>query len=182
MLSPLAALAERHGVAVLVVMHLNKDQLKQVLYRVSGSVAFVGVARSVLLVGRDPASGRRAMAHPKHNLTAEAAPLEFTIDGETLSWVGEAPDLVADRLVAAPRPPSDVARAEDWLVEQIGNGRPLLADTIRQRALAAGFKWHTVVRAADNIGAEKTQEHEKGKKGGGPWSWHLGEPLEEDLT
>jgi hypothetical protein len=53
-LAPLAAMAERLDLAVVVVAHLTKDEGKRLLSRVSGSGAFVNAARSVLVVGRDP--------------------------------------------------------------------------------------------------------------------------------
>src|SRR5262249_4774373 len=52
-LGPLKALAERYNVAVVAVMHLNKNQQQQISYRVGGSIAFSGVARSVVLVAKD---------------------------------------------------------------------------------------------------------------------------------
>jgi len=53
-LAPLAALADRRNVAVVVVMHLTKDDSRRLLSRVSGSGAFVNAARSVLALVRDP--------------------------------------------------------------------------------------------------------------------------------
>jgi hypothetical protein len=53
-LAPLAALADRQDVAVVAVMHLNKDESKRLLQRVSGAGAFVNAARSVLAMVRDP--------------------------------------------------------------------------------------------------------------------------------
>ena len=50
-LAPLAALAARHGVALLVVRHLNKSGRGHPLYRGGGSIGIVGAARSALLVG-----------------------------------------------------------------------------------------------------------------------------------
>ena len=48
----LVALAERTGIAVMVVMHLRKAEAQKALYRVSGSIAFVAFARSVYRRGR----------------------------------------------------------------------------------------------------------------------------------
>jgi hypothetical protein len=53
-LFPLADLAERLDLAVVVVAHLNKDDHAPVLSRVSGSVAFANAARAVLAFARDP--------------------------------------------------------------------------------------------------------------------------------
>ena len=45
-LAPLAALAERTGVAIEGVMHLGKGAQRPALYRALGSVAFVAAART----------------------------------------------------------------------------------------------------------------------------------------
>ena len=57
-LAPLARLADEHGCAVLCVCHLNKSKGGNALYRVGGSIGYVGAARSVLGFGRDPERGR----------------------------------------------------------------------------------------------------------------------------
>ena len=47
LLTPLAALAERHRVAIIGVLHLTKAQQRQILHRVQGSTAFTAQARVV---------------------------------------------------------------------------------------------------------------------------------------
>ena len=57
-------LAQRTGLAVLVVAHLNKAVGAGALYRVAGSIGLVGAARSVLFFARDPADeNARLLAH-----------------------------------------------------------------------------------------------------------------------
>lgn len=46
LLTPLAAMASKHKVAIFVVTHLNKSTQANVLYRASGSLAFVAAARA----------------------------------------------------------------------------------------------------------------------------------------
>src|SRR3954451_19566409 len=53
-LAPLAAMADRCDLAVVVVMHLTKDDSKRLLQRVSGAGAFVNACRSVLTLVKDP--------------------------------------------------------------------------------------------------------------------------------
>jgi hypothetical protein len=74
-LNPLNVSADRHGVAMLGVIHLNKDTSAQARRRFMGSAAFRSTARSTLVWGLDPddrsgAEGdSRILAHDKHNLT-----------------------------------------------------------------------------------------------------------------
>jgi hypothetical protein len=115
-LAPLARHAEDAELAVVAVIHLNKGQVQDVLYRVSGSIGFVGAARSVLLVARDPESpdgATRILAHPKCNLAPKAPSRRFTIvgheikvDGETIrtshiDWGDEVPELTSSDLIGA---------------------------------------------------------------------------------
>jgi hypothetical protein len=53
-LYPLADLAITHDLAVVIVAHLNKDESRRLIARVSGAGAFVNAARSLLMVVRDP--------------------------------------------------------------------------------------------------------------------------------
>jgi predicted ATP-dependent serine protease len=50
-LGPLAVLAEKHGVAVIGVLHLNKNsQQPKIIHRVMSSIAFTAAARAVFAV------------------------------------------------------------------------------------------------------------------------------------
>jgi hypothetical protein len=53
-LAPLASLAERLDLAVVVVAHLTKNENQRLLARVTGSGAFVNAARAVLAFARSP--------------------------------------------------------------------------------------------------------------------------------
>lgn len=53
-LAPLAALADRLDLVVLVVAHLTKDESSKLINRVSGAGAFVNAARSMLVLASSP--------------------------------------------------------------------------------------------------------------------------------
>ena len=53
-LAPLAAMADRLDLVVLVVMHLTKDESTRLINRISGAGAFANAARSVLVLARSP--------------------------------------------------------------------------------------------------------------------------------
>ncbi|MGH7749029.1 MAG: AAA family ATPase, partial [Candidatus Dormibacteria bacterium] len=134
-LQPLADLAALRRVAVVVVMHLRKSEANRAIYRVGGSIGFVGLARSVLLVARDEESGRRAIVPLKNNLTAEVGPVEFTIDGQGFWWGGVADDLGAERLLGAARPAEErsaMREAQDAIAEILSGGAVLATDLERQ--------------------------------------------------
>ncbi len=81
LLAPLADLAQRRRLAVILVLHLNKAPAARAVHRILGSVGYVNAARAAFVVGRDPAcKERRVLAPVKTNL-AEAPPsLLFTLE------------------------------------------------------------------------------------------------------
>lgn len=86
-LMPLTRLARRLNVAVLGVMHPRKGEDIKALNMLLGSVAFKNVARSVLLIGKDPSDeGRRVLLHEKSNNRTPAPGLGFRIDDDGPHW------------------------------------------------------------------------------------------------
>jgi len=106
-LEALNGLAESLGVTMLFVMHVGKTQLSpgQAAYRALGSVDFVNVARSILVVAEH--EGQKFLAHAKMNLSERAdtlsyslAPSSYQLGGQpvaNIAWHG-ASDLTADDL------------------------------------------------------------------------------------
>ncbi len=85
-LYPLADLAETYGLAVVVVMHFNKDETARVINRVTGAGAFVNAVRSVLALVNDPNDPEgeegtmRVLISVASNWGRLAPPLSVTID------------------------------------------------------------------------------------------------------
>lgn len=91
-LAPLGQLAERTGAAVVVVSHLRKGD-GDLMYRVTGSLAFVAAARATWAVEadrEDPQRRRRVMRAIKMNVARPGADLGFVVDdyggGAVLAW------------------------------------------------------------------------------------------------
>ncbi len=88
-MTPLKRLAEKHRVAVLCIEHLTKSTTQRTdnaTYRIQGSIAFTGSARSVWIVCRDPDDPqRRILQSSKTNLAPdnEGYGLSYTITGPT---------------------------------------------------------------------------------------------------
>src|SRR5262249_1059245 len=53
-LGPLSTAASATKAAVLAVMHLNKNEERGDLYRIGGSIGFIGAARLAFAVAKDP--------------------------------------------------------------------------------------------------------------------------------
>jgi len=68
-LDPLADLAEKTNVAVIVIVHLNKGTTDKAAYRIAGSVGYTAAVRLAYIVAADPDDGDRRFLLPvKKNL------------------------------------------------------------------------------------------------------------------
>ena len=83
-LAPLSAMAERNGVAVVIVQHLNKNESLSDVHRVSGSVAFAAAARNVWQVAKH--GEQRVMRSLKDNVGASDLELAYRITGGRVVW------------------------------------------------------------------------------------------------
>jgi hypothetical protein len=171
-LEPLHGLASESGAAVLIVAHLNKRQSDDPLQRLGGSVGIPAAARSVLLLGRDPADAegehgsQRVLAHVKSNLSRPAPSLSFAVENMTLEssateeletarivergeshFVGR--DLLAPATGAGRS--SKLGLGVDLLKNQLAGG-PQPVKRLEEAAKAAGISVSTLNRAKSTLG------------------------------
>lgn len=177
-LAPVAQLAERTGVAVVLVRHLNKAQNTQALYRGGGSIGIIGAARCGLLVAVDPDDPeRRILAPTKSNLDRPPAALAFRLvampgtDVARVEWIGQTGHTAAALLAA----PDDEARSERdeakaWLHDALATG-PVAAKEIRDRARQDDIARRTLDRAKAALGVQATRHGGIGSQG--HWEWAL---------
>ncbi|MFQ5732842.1 MAG: AAA family ATPase, partial [Planctomycetaceae bacterium] len=160
-LAPVAQLAEKYGVAVLVVAHVRKTLAAYADDMALGSRAFTGIARAVWHLTHDREHKLRRLLLPgKCNLAAQQTGLAFTIGGDppSLCWEREPVDLTADDRVAEDlRPkrgpdPEAQNEAQVFLRQALADG-PRLVKDIRSEALDAhGIGKRTLDRAKKSIG------------------------------
>lgn len=172
-LAPLAALAERLDVAVLLIAHQRKGAASYADDLVLGSRAFTGVARSVLHLLTHPDDDERRLLLPgKSNLGRRAAGMAFTIDG-TPARVRYEPDpvaLTADGVLAAQGDRDGAGRTKrdlvsGWLLDRLAGG-PRLSRELVVEALAAGYSERTLNRAKSSAGV-------KARNTASGWMWEL---------
>jgi archaellum biogenesis ATPase FlaH len=183
LLTPLASLAEEMRVAIIAIMHLNKAAVMDVIYRVTGSVAFIAQARAAWAVVEDPQNAsRRLFIKLKGNLArAEVPGLAFTIREDErrrarLEWESE-PVTVSLRDVMGgfsntrrPRGPkpnkSETAKA--FLQEALAGGGWHASNPIIERAEDQGIRYSTLTNA------RKELAHWRKKPGlADGWEWCL---------
>ncbi len=173
LLAPLAELAARRKVAVVCVTHLNKSQGAEIMYRATGSLAFVAAARAVFAVTRDEDDQKRRLILPiKNNLGDDETGLAYSIaqnpvGAPYLLWETEPVTETAAEIFAKQPQRTEQENAAEWLSDLLGNG-PMRVTQVKTEATEAGLAWRTVQRAKAMLGAEAKKE-----SFGGGWRWHL---------
>jgi len=177
-LADLAALAERSGLAVLAVRHLNKGGGGNPLYRGGGSIAFIAAARSGMLLARDPEDeDRLVLARTKGNLAAPWPSLALRIvteeDVARVEWIGGSERSAADLLA---EPADSDARTErdeavEWLRAALKEGERPVREMERE-ARAHGIAPRTLRRARKQL---QVVSKRVGYGADGEWKWHLPE-------
>jgi predicted ATP-dependent serine protease len=188
-LAPLAGLAEKHDLAVLVVAHLNKGRSVDPLQRLGGSIGLAAAARSVLLLGRDPddpqgeSGSRRVLAHVKSNFGAQTPSLAFEVTKATVSdelaeystaaiWQrGTSPYQGSDLLqgLAEGEFSTVTAEAVAFLKLVLADG-PKTAKEVEAAAAEAAIPWETIKRSKRAAGVNT---HKQRGVANGPWLWEL---------
>ncbi|QPD04919.1 MAG: hypothetical protein Nkreftii_002693 [Candidatus Nitrospira kreftii] len=173
-LGPVSALAERCDVAILGIMHLNKNSSSRALYRASGSIAFVAAARIVLLVARDPEDENRRFLTPlKTNICSPPPTLAFSIDGSgLLTWeatpVGHVdPETLLNQVDKQERRTKVDAMA--WLRGFLDEGEQP-ASEVYAEAKKGGISERTLERAKLNL---MVKQRRVGFGADGRWLWSL---------
>lgn len=173
-LSALANLANEYNFAAVIIRHLRKGSAERSIYRGQGSIDFTAAARSVLLVGEDPADDkRRVLVHLKSSLAATANSLGFELSGGTFTWTGER-DVTAEQ-VLAPKARGEertaLDEAKEWLTELL-TPNPVPVLQLKREAAQAGISWRTVERAKSELQIVARRES-SGNTGAGQWKWYL---------
>jgi putative DNA primase/helicase len=173
-IAPLESLAERRGVAVLGIRHLNKMKGGNALYRGGGSIAWIAGARMGLLAARDPDNpSYRVLAPTKSNLGPEPPALRYCIapyqDIVRIEWTGEsrhrAVNLLTDSEGEEGR--SDLEDAITFLRVELSGGRVATTEIVKAGA-RLGYSPRTLERARSKLGVIS-----KPHLDGGQRKWYL---------
>jgi putative DNA primase/helicase len=179
-LAPIVALAEKYGIAVILVAHRRKSAGNNADETALGSRAFTGVARMVWHLSRDPDNKSRRLLLPgKNNLAHEGDGMAFTIEGEParIVWDPEPVAMTADDGLAAEsnalsrRPGPEAVAVEDavqWLQAALSGGPRATKDLTDEWKNGQGGSDRTLRRAKESLGAEAYRP-----KVPGPWWWRI---------
>ena len=205
LLAPLAMLATKHRVAVVMVTHMSKSGGSRAMYRAMGSLAFIAAARSAWVVVPDKDDPKRRLFLPaKNNIGNDETGLAFGIIDGAVAWENDPVTMRADEALAleleadsndrkpGPEPKARNAAA-DWLREllvsgpiRVGSTKKPEPRTIAQAVKDAGLSWGTIRRAREALGIKPY----KGQFNDG-WYWKLppaeaaqgaGEPIQAQTS
>jgi len=175
LLGPLSHLANETGVAILGIVHLNKGNQLQALYRAQGSIAFVAAARSVFGVFKDPDNeADRILATIKCNLSAPKPSLRFSFDEGIVNWSGPAHGFSLDEALAPPdhENRSKLEDAKEFLMELLKDG-PVPSPDVFEAGKENCISESTLNRAKRKLKIKSKREGGLGKEG--EWYWRLPE-------
>jgi AAA domain-containing protein len=172
----LNGLAERTGVAIVAVRHLNKSATANPLYRGLGSIGIIAAARCGLLLAPDPNDAeRRILASSKANLGRPSPALAFRLLASPGShvarvvWDGES-EWTADQLLresaSGVASHSLLTDAREWLRAALADG-PRSARNILREAHEAGIGRNVLYAARKLEGVSISKE----RVAGGRWVW-----------
>lgn len=181
-LAPLQDLAMQRGIAVIVVSHLNKSGgQERAVNAVTGSSAFVALARGAFLVEKDADDPERRLLLPIKNNLALTPGLAFRIRDKLLPSGIRAPflefeegtvEITADEALSmtngSARTGSAVDAARAFLIRHLQSGS-VPASEMEERAKGEGIASKTLRKAREELGI-KTRKA-TGKNGG--WTWEL---------
>jgi len=181
-LGPLSKVASATKAAVLAVMHLNKNEEMGDLYRVGGSIGFIGAARLAFTVSRDPAdpTTSRLLTPLKSNIGKPAATLAYRLvekqpDQPVVEWDGERDtpsEGVLRTTTKSGREDEALERAEMFLREILADG-PRLSAQVEKEARRKNIADRTLTRARENLKVVATRSRDLADK---PWVMSLPTP------
>ena len=175
LLAPLAELAQRSGVAFILIAHLNKSMAQSAMNRINGSGAYVAACRSAWIVVKDKDTEQRRLLLPlKNNLGPDQGGLAYRITvaengAPRVEFESEPVNIRADDALAAPRDDEGADDPASFLRELLGDG-PMAARDVRRHGDDAGFAWRTLQRVMKKAGVIS-----KRPGFGQPALWSIGE-------
>lgn len=181
---PLVDFANRYDCAVLGVTHFSKGTVgKDVLERVTGSIAFAAVARVVWVAAKVQefeGADSRILARAKSNIGADDGGFYYRLDQDIydgieasiVRWGAAVEGSARDLLGESDTESADkVVDSKAWLRMQLADCA-VTTEELRKRAKADGIAWRSVDKAKSALGVRAARAS-LGNSGKGHWEWRL---------
>mgnify|MGYP001314725876 CR=1 FL=1 len=186
-MAPLARVAERHDLVMVVLVHLNKAPDEHAGRRIMGGAAWRNAPRVVLVAGAPPGqdpreTAERVLAVEKSNLGAyppaqgwRIIPAPEDPARGIVAWGPEQPGVTADMLVSRPQTADERGERADCeaaISDALADG-PRPAAECEAELQKAGFTKATIRRAREALGISRRENtvYQEGFRG--PYFWRL---------
>lgn len=174
-LTPIAALAMKHQVAIICIRHLTKGGRDRPIYRGQGSIAYTAAARIVMIVGKNPDNEEeRVIVWIKVTNGADPSAIAFSLTEGQFRWLGET-DVTASALLAPEKGTEERSKLDEaraFLEDTLADG-PVSTPDVEKQAAMAGISSGTLRRAKASLGVQADAVRAEGEKGVRMWTWGL---------
>lgn len=169
-LSPLAELAAKYKTTFLLIAHKNKNVATKGLYRVMGSVDFVGICRSMLTASE--IDGKLYLQQAKNSTASFGMPIEYEIDENGLEFIKQVENTKIDYSVDKP-----VEEAEKFILDELKDGE-VPSKEIYKHANLNNIAKATLDRAKKRLGIGSRKR--TAEDGSEYWVWLKKEEKEDN--
>lgn len=160
-LAPIAELASRYKCTFLLIAHKNKNTKTDGIYRVLGSVDFVGICRSMLTASI--VDGVTYLKQEKNSTAEFGKPIEYRIDENGLEFVRQVDNKEIDISVD-----KAIEEAKKFILKELENGE-IPSKDIYSNAYSEGIAKATLDRAKRDLGVGSRKR--KDENGTEYWVW-----------
>ena len=160
-LQRLSNIAAKQHCATVLIGHLNKTPGGKTLYRGLGSIDITAIARSVLMIMRDPyQQDIRYMVQVKSSLAPEGAGIAFLMDSETgFHWLGRC-SVHTEDVVRDIHTTSKIDRAKQ-LIRVLLSAGELESALVYDRLRELDISERTARTASDELGVKAIKRAKK---------------------
>ena len=175
-LTPLGMLADKFGVAVVLVTHFNKSIQSESIQRVGGAMGMVGAVRIAWTFTEDKDDGSRKMLPLKANIAPDTGGLVYTIVSQVVEINGQNIEIGKIEFGNASHSSVDSSLKNDakngmskldeakaWLQEFLSDGVAKPVSDIVLAGASMGFPKSTLQNAAIKIGCKKIGQKSPGE-------------------
>lgn len=167
-LSPLADLASRYQCTFLLVAHKNKNTKTNSLYRILGSIDFIGICRSLLTAS--VVNSNTYLKQEKNSYSEFGKPVEYKIDENGFEFIQQVDLKELNYSVDKP-----INEAKNFIIKELENGETPSKE-IYNKAKELGISQATLNRAKETLGVGSRKR--KDEQGNEYWVWVIKSDIE----
>ena len=157
-LSHISHLAEKYRCAVVFIMHNSKMSQNQALYRALGSIDIPAVARSMLVMGKNPENpSQKVLCHEKSSLARHGQSILFEVAPERGGILFQGfTHLTADdgRRETREKPSVTKDAAREALLKLFGEGESVELSAVEELAEELGCSKRTMYNVKNELGIQ----------------------------